>query len=99
MRRHVGVENLTHDEDIVAPSDRIRLHQDGIEHAIRRTAGCLLCRRTVEAPDGWLFAVGNDLGLRSNVGGRFAPVDPDVLSSICHSSLLVRGGSAGRESQ
>ena len=60
---HLGVEDLAHDEDVVAPPNRIGLHQDRSQHTIRIITGRLLGAGTVEGPDRWLFPAGNDLGL------------------------------------
>jgi hypothetical protein len=82
---HGDVEHLRHHEEVVAAADRVRAAEDRLQHAVRLVAGRLVGRRAVEAPYRELLgAVGEDLGLRAQLGRRLRAVDPDVLRLVGH---------------
>jgi hypothetical protein len=95
---HRDVQHLGHHEDVVAPADRVRAGEHGLEHAVRLVARGLVGRRAVEAPDRELLdAVVQDLGLRAQLRRRLGAVDPDVLRLVRHCGFLSStiGGCQG----
>src|SRR6476659_4414856 len=81
----------SHMTDVAAAADRVGEGGDRLEYAVRGVALCLVRAGTVEAPDRRFGAVGEDLGLRPQLGGRSGAVDPDVLSFVSHGCPLRWG--------
>ena len=97
VRGVVGVEDLAQHEDVVAAADRVGERGDRFENAVRGVALGLVGAGTVEAPDRQFGAVGEDLGLRPQLGRRLGAVDPDVLSFVRHVLSFRLGLCLGRE--
>jgi hypothetical protein len=81
--RTVGVEDLAKHEDVVIPVERIANESHRFEQKIAEVTLGLIGARPVETPLGDVFQLldfpVDDLRLRSKLGGRALPVDPDVL--------------------
>ena len=91
VRRHVDVEDLAEHEDVVATTDGVGAREHGLQDAVGLVAGSLVRAGAVEAPDGQLGAVGEDLRLRPQLGRRLVP------SIQMYSALyVIGGGSSGR---
>ena len=76
-----------------ATADRVRALHDRLENDVGVVAGGLIGRRTVVAPNAGLVAVGEDLGLGTDLGGWLFAVDPEVFGPIghCNSPACIRG--------
>ncbi len=92
VRRHVGQQHLTHDEDVVAAADRVRAREDGLQHTVGVAARGLVRARSVEAPDRELRAVREDLRLGAQPRSRLRAVDPDVLRLVGHFRSVLKPG-------
>ncbi len=82
--RQVGQEDLAHDELVALVPQRVRAHEDRLQHTVRVVAGGLVSARTVESPDARLFAVLDDPGLTAQERRRLRTVDPDVFGLVAH---------------
>src|SRR2546427_5457067 len=78
----VDQHHLAEHELVVVSADRVRAREYGLQNAVGLVTGRLLGTRSVEGPDGRLFARGHDLGLRTQLLRRLGAVDPDVLSPV-----------------
>ena len=94
VRGDVDVEDLAQHQDVVAAADRVGAGDDRLEDAVGGVALGLVGAGAVEAPDRQLGAVGQDLGLGTELGGRLGAVDPDVLSLVSHGCPLLLGCGA-----
>src|SRR5215212_4989827 len=82
VRLAVDEEDLAHHQLVRLASNRVIKDGDRLQHAVRTVAGRLLGARPVEAPDPGLLAERDDLRLRSQLGGRLRPVNPDVFGLV-----------------
>jgi hypothetical protein len=84
MGGHIGEEDLTHDQFVVPPAYGVGANENGVQNAVGVFSGGLVGARTIEGPDGRLFAVGDHFALGSHLGGGFLSVNPDVFSFVTH---------------
>jgi hypothetical protein len=84
VRRHVGQQDLAHDQHVRVAPQRVGTGEHRAQHAVGVLPGRLVGAGAVEAPDAQLGAVREDLGLRPQTGGRLGAVDPDVLGLVNH---------------
>lgn len=84
VRGHVDVEDLAEHQHVAAAADRVRAGEHRLEHAVGGGAVGLVGAGSVETPDREFGAVGQDPGLRTELGGRLGAVDPDVFSLEGH---------------
>jgi hypothetical protein len=82
VRLTVDEHDLGKDELVIATADRIRAHKHRLQNAVGLVARRLLGAGPIEAPDRRLFAVRDDLRLRTELLRRLGPVDPDVFGSV-----------------
>ncbi len=94
--RSVDVHRLAHHKNVVATTDWIVELCDGLENDVALVTWRLVGTGAVVAPGAWLFAVGENFGLGSDLFSRLGAVDPNVFGSVNHPRTPWLGPVFGR---